>query len=479
MAYVTPTSKTTGDLIDASEWNQNTVDNPIALRTGGIAIASQAANDILYASSSTQLARLAAGTAGQVLSTQGAGSAPSWIDQSQGLRQTFRGLSLRTHPDSDVAAYKVFLNHADEIVMHDGTRVADWDDLTADITASGAGGLDTGSEGASRWYEIHAIRKSSDGTKNLLLHRAKSYDLDQSQTTTTAEGDLHYSSNQTKLAQGFTPGLTGIMPFVDLAVKKVASPTGYVTVAIYADSGGNPTGSALASSDAMDVSLFPTSYGWFRFPFRVPVSLTASTQYHLVMTSTSANDTTNYFNWGAIGSDAYAGGVAKRWDGSAWQTSSVAGFNAVDMAFKTYITQNDTAVTMPTGYDQRALIGWVYNNSSSNFFPMSARDRIVRAYNVAVSVGTATIPTLVDTSAGMHPPCPVWIVNATIRGSVVTARLTVGPDVGLSWDSSFNWDLLGADYFNNLAIDVPVEFQHVYYKITSGNAYFYPVSYQW
>lgn len=78
MAYVTPTSKTTGDLIAATDWNQNTVDNPIAIRTGGLAIASQAANDVIYASSSTQLARLAAGTAGYVLTTNGAGSAPSW-----------------------------------------------------------------------------------------------------------------------------------------------------------------------------------------------------------------------------------------------------------------------------------------------------------------------------------------------------------------------------------------------------------------
>lgn len=82
MAYVTPTSKTTGDLIAATDWNQNTVDNPIAIRTGGIAIASQAANDIIYASSSTQLARLAAGTAGQVLTTNGAGSAPTWSSVS-------------------------------------------------------------------------------------------------------------------------------------------------------------------------------------------------------------------------------------------------------------------------------------------------------------------------------------------------------------------------------------------------------------
>lgn len=32
MAYVTPTSKTTGDLIAATDWNQNTVDNPIAIK---------------------------------------------------------------------------------------------------------------------------------------------------------------------------------------------------------------------------------------------------------------------------------------------------------------------------------------------------------------------------------------------------------------------------------------------------------------
>lgn len=94
MAYVTPTSKTTGDLIAATDWNQNTVDNPSALRTGGIAIASQAANDIIYASSSTQLARLAAGTAGYVLTTNGAGSAPTWSAVSGDSDQTVIAASL-------------------------------------------------------------------------------------------------------------------------------------------------------------------------------------------------------------------------------------------------------------------------------------------------------------------------------------------------------------------------------------------------
>lgn len=40
--------------------------------------------------------------------------------------------------------------------------------VTIDITASGAAGLDTGSEASSTWYYVHAIAKS-DGTKSALL----------------------------------------------------------------------------------------------------------------------------------------------------------------------------------------------------------------------------------------------------------------------------------------------------------------------
>lgn len=40
---------------------------------------------------------------------------------------------------------------------------------SAAITSSGAGGLDTGAEANSTWYYIWVIRKSSDGTVNLLL----------------------------------------------------------------------------------------------------------------------------------------------------------------------------------------------------------------------------------------------------------------------------------------------------------------------
>jgi len=79
-----------------------------------------------------------------------------------GLNQDFRGLHLRTSPNADVANTTVTLIKADAITMANTTGVGlglsalteTWTNLSAVITSSGAGGLDTGSEAASTWYEI-------------------------------------------------------------------------------------------------------------------------------------------------------------------------------------------------------------------------------------------------------------------------------------------------------------------------------------
>src|SRR5574341_1293833 len=47
-------------------------------------------------------------------------------------RQVFRGLTLRTHPDADKVAFKIWLDHADEIVVDDGEKYTDVNDLSAD-----------------------------------------------------------------------------------------------------------------------------------------------------------------------------------------------------------------------------------------------------------------------------------------------------------------------------------------------------------
>lgn len=67
-----------GAVLPAAEMNTYLGDNGTALRAGGLAIASQAANDVPYATSSTQLGRVAAGTAGQVLAA-GSGGVPAMV----------------------------------------------------------------------------------------------------------------------------------------------------------------------------------------------------------------------------------------------------------------------------------------------------------------------------------------------------------------------------------------------------------------
>jgi hypothetical protein len=78
MAYIAPTTKSTGTLITAAVWNADVVANEIAIYAGGLSIASQAIGDILYASSTTQFARVAAVAAGQVLTSAGTGTVPAY-----------------------------------------------------------------------------------------------------------------------------------------------------------------------------------------------------------------------------------------------------------------------------------------------------------------------------------------------------------------------------------------------------------------
>ena len=78
MAYIAPTSRTTGDLITAAIWNADVVANEIAINTGAIAIASQAIGDLIVATSASQLGRVADVATGQVLVSGGVATAPAY-----------------------------------------------------------------------------------------------------------------------------------------------------------------------------------------------------------------------------------------------------------------------------------------------------------------------------------------------------------------------------------------------------------------
>jgi hypothetical protein len=78
MAYNAPSTISTGDLITAAKWNADVSANPIAIYAGALSVTSQAVGDILYASSTTQFARVAAVAAGQVLTSAGTGTVPAY-----------------------------------------------------------------------------------------------------------------------------------------------------------------------------------------------------------------------------------------------------------------------------------------------------------------------------------------------------------------------------------------------------------------
>lgn len=406
-----------------------------------------------------------------------------------GISEVFRGLTLQTHPDADVDDKKVQLLHADAIVMDDGVEIATWDDVVADITVAGAGGLDTGTEQASTWYEIYAIH---DGTnKKLLLHRAKDYFLDEDVTAgeDATQGCRSNVDNSTvKIAQGLKVDTAGLLEVFDAKLIKVGAPTGNFWFTIEADNAGVPSNTPLATTDKYDVSLVPTTAVLARIIFRAPATLSAATQYHLVLQGDWAVSGTNYLGWRMDGTaGAYANGAMALFDSdtSTWTTDT-----DDDLIFKAYITRNDTAVTMPTGYTKKALLEHVFNNASSNFNPFHAQDRRVTFLGDR-QVGdytTTTIGVLTDISAFI-PPRPVIALigtsHDTAGGTTSTSPVGSGyvgasqPGTGVNGTLVFVNGVTGLLNVQNGPGPLHTLYQALYAQVGSGTGRVRCLGYHW
>jgi hypothetical protein len=167
------------------------------------------------------------------------------------------------------------------------------------------------------------------------------------------------------LAQTFTAGLTGSLDAatVTLAAVEQINTAGLVQpqaigdleVAIYATSGGLPTGVSLAHEDFTGVTGATTLVA----EFSTPTQVTAGTQYALVLQPGASN----WVNWlGVCDSNPYAGGQALVFDvnnNPSWLTLpdwAVAADSSAcinDFEFSTYVTvpqataQPTVAVTPP------------------------------------------------------------------------------------------------------------------------------------
>jgi hypothetical protein len=189
------------------------------------------------------------------------------------------------------------------------------------------------------------------------------------------------------VSQSFTTAATtsntnarGCFSRVRLWLKKTGSPTGNATVKIYAHSGtlgtsSVPTGAALATSNAFDVSTLTTSYQWidFYFPESDWYNFAAATNYVLSL-EYSGGDASNYVQAGYDASaPGHAGNKATATSGPTWTAQS-----GHDLVFEvhrfTLNLSNQAAsnrVTMPTITTVRdnSLVLYLHGDSASAATP--------------------------------------------------------------------------------------------------------------
>jgi hypothetical protein len=160
------------------------------------------------------------------------------------------------------------------------------------------------------------------------------------------------------------------------------------------------------------------------------------------------------------------------------------------MCFKVYVTENDTALTLPTGYTKSCKIGHVYNDATGNFFAFIAQDRTVyygsnATNNLDLYLVNALAPpaatTLVDAFTKLPPcACTPFFTFQLVTGGI----LNLGP-------VPFGYGLNGApaDYFE-MRYDVAsshvtpasaftTDYQGFYIYNTTGTAYLLIRGYTW
>lgn len=119
---------------------------------------------------------------------------------------------------------------------------------------------------------------------------------------------------RTFIGQTFTAGSTGYITRVRFYLKKTSTPTGNMTATLHAITGtygtnSTGTGSALATSNAVDVSTLSTSFSLveFSFPCGSSYNMTSSGQYAIQVSYSGTSGTAYPLIGGDISSPSHGG----------------------------------------------------------------------------------------------------------------------------------------------------------------------------
>lgn len=165
-----------------------------------------------------------------------------------------------------------------------------------------------------------------DGTQVLKIYPTDDQGVDQENTTAESDLALFDDAARTRIFQTFTTDTTTLKGAM-IRLKTTGSPSGTLTLGLYATSSSLPTGSALASA-TLAVADITSSYE--NYYFDLTYTTTASTEYALVLSTSSSVDASNYVNWSYSSSSQISDGTRGLYDGATYATATG------DMWFLTY-----------------------------------------------------------------------------------------------------------------------------------------------
>lgn len=314
--------------------------------------------------------------------------------------------------------------------------------------------------------------------------------------------------------QSFT-SLGEYCPSVKIYTQKYADPSGNFVIGLYATSGGNPTGSALATSTITATSV--TADGYYTGTFTTPVQLTNGVVYAIVMNCVSG-DAGNYIKAAYLQTaNIYAGGQAKTSSnsGSTWSNLNYDFYFAVnDLGSKevvgTGITSGEHIIKLTadgtnlklfdgvTEKDSEALAGKSVTNNANNFvwlddnsvpyadyIKYTVSDTLLITYQPAALY---TNPTLNDLTGTAQDGTITWGSNADLDiavsgvgsyASTVNTSAVYNDSVGdyvTPITQPDNWYATGSitlpfyDTFNSAAASIGMTTQTLYVWVILGLA---------
>ena len=216
-----------------------------------------------------------------------------------------------------------------------------------------------------------------------------------------------YAGAITKLGQSFT-GNGQTLKSAKFYLKKTGTPTGNMTVSLFAHSGSFGTtsvgtGVALATSEAVSVAGLTGSYALTEFTFSTPYVLTNATKYVIAIEFVGTSDISNYLSVGVDGSAPSHAGNPATYSGTMW----------------TYDATKDVCF-------------YVYGNTPATVMTLTSRKRGARWGDTRIKILTAdgaNVFTITPPKQPVFALANVGIGDISLQVAVLPSWLKLGASV--------------------------------------------------